>query len=143
MPDRPKLASAEIIDQCPDCKVLIGEQHTADCLVAVCVTTGHQRALHADLPDLPVPAGLPADLDIHTCGFDIWTGRIPGVVEAVAHGLWARPATADESALTEGWVPCGPDEPGAVPDLDRLARTGQWNPIRKRWELTEEEPGRG
>ncbi len=143
MPHLPKLASAEITDQCPDCKVRIGEQHLADCLVAICIISGQQRALHGELPDLPVPAGLPVDLDVHTCGSDVWTGRLHGVVEAVAYGLWVRPATADESALTEGWVPCEAGEPGAVPDLDRLARTGRWNPIRQVWELAAEVAGRG
>lgn len=162
MPDLPQLA---ILDHCPDedCRVPIGTSHLADCRVAICVSTGQQRILHADdhhvfgeLPRNPHGGLDLAALDsmdsllvdvaggsVHVCGEDVWTGRRHGTVEAAAYGLFVRWATdaereaTDDGPAVSGWIPCEPGEPGAVPDLDRVVREGRWNPIRQVWELTE------
>lgn len=132
MPNLPQLAR---VDRCPDCTVGIGVKHRIDCLVALCVMTGQARVLHAiDQP--PPPAGLPFDLDVHTCGEAVWTGYPAGAVEAAAYGLFVRPADPADAPFV-GWIPCEPGEPGAVPDLDRLVRSAQWNPIRQVFELHE------
>ena len=157
MPDLPQLA---IVDNCPDCKAPVGASHERDCLVAICVTTGQQRVLHQDdaapptvqcidiYPARPVePTGAPCLLgcgippwrhvvpvDAHTCGEDVWVGYPHGSVTAASYGLFVRPATAADAPLTS-WLPCHADEPGAVPDLDRLVRSGTWNPIEQVWEL--------
>jgi len=140
MPDLPKLNP---VDSCPDshCEAPIGRKHTMDCLVAVCVTTGQQRILHAGDPP-PLTAGLHVEVDAHICGDDVWAGWPHGAVEAAAYGLFVRHTTDADAGLT-GWIPCDPGEPGAVPDLDRLARSGTWNPIRQVWEMPAEVAGRG
>lgn len=145
MPNLPTLA---LVDRCPepDCQARIGEKHLIDCHTAICVMTGQQRILHAADPPPPVTiaawcAGVvPVDLDVHICGEDVWTGRPHGAVEAAANGLFVRPATTDDAPQT-GWLPCQPGEPGAAPDLNRLVRTGTWNPIRQVWELPAEVAG--
>ncbi len=126
-------------DHCPDkhCGVPIGAPHKVDCDVAVCVRTGGQRILHHSDPP---PANLGAE---HNCGADVWTGHLHGVIEAVAYGLFVRPANDQDAPLTRGWVPCDHDDAGAAPDLDRLHRTGRWNPDRRRWELAPEAAGCG
>jgi hypothetical protein len=129
MPDLPTLA---LYDQCPDpdCLALIGYPHTTACVMAICVTTGVQRLLHTGL------------VDVHTCGEDRWTGRAHGAIEAAEYGLFVRLAGPEDHPLT-GWIPCTADEPAAVPDLDRLIRTGVWNPDRQIWERLPEVDGCG
>jgi hypothetical protein len=64
------------------------------------------------------------------CGQDVWSGRWPGMDDAIRLGWYARFAPfADPS-----WVPYGPDDPGARPDLNRLAIDGKWNRELLRWE---------
>lgn len=147
MPDLPQLP---IVDRCPDldCLVPIGTRHLPECHVAICISTGEQRILHAD--DRHAFGGLPRNphggldlaaldaidtltLDVHICGQDVWTGRRHGTVEAAAAGLFVR--KADVEGSLSGWIPCEPGAPGAVPDLDRVVRDGRWNPIRQVWEL--------
>lgn len=132
MPDLPKLAR---VDRCPDCTAELGAKHQPDCQIAICVTTGHQRLMHAIHPPPPTP-GLPIDIDFHTCGEQVWTGYPTGAVEAAAYGLFVRLAALADAPIV-GWIPCEPGDPAAVPDLDRLVRTAQWNPIRQTFELPE------
>lgn len=136
MPDLPQLP---LVDRCPDCKVPVGSRHTAGCLTAVCLATGQQRVLHDGETFV---AGHQVDDDGHHCGEDAWTGRAHGTIEAVAHGLFVRPATEADDPLT-GWIPCDPGAPGAHPDLLRVARDGRWNPVRRVWEMPEAVTGRG
>jgi len=133
MPDLPQLA---IADQCPDpgCEVPIGTKHRIDCLTAVCLATGQQRITHAD--DWHVAGHPIGNDDGHDCGEDLWTGRARGTAEAAAHGLFVRQATDADAPLT-GWIPCQPGDPGAQPDLHRVARAGRWNPVRHVWEMPE------
>lgn len=136
MPDRPALAG-----NCPDpdCNAAIGEPHLMGCDVAICVMTGNQRILHADEPPAAVTAdlaGLPFDVDAHICGEDVWTGWRHGVTEATEHDLFVR-------MTPTGWMPCPAGLPGAVPDLDRVVRSGAWNAIRQLWEMPAGVPGRG
>lgn len=126
MPDLPLLApTADCPDQ--DCPATIGQRHGTECSIAICLDSGIQRKL--------CTVDTAADRT-HGCGEQRWTGYPPGSVEAAAHGLWVRPATADDQPHT-GWIPCEPGEPDAVPDLDRVMRAGQWNRARQVWELPE------
>ena len=124
MPHLPILAAAE---RCPDsdCNAEIGQPHTRDCTRVLCIAVGVQRILHlADPPD-----------GDHDCGLDVWTGHPNGTIEAVAQGWFVRPGSAGPDGAR--WVPCGADDPDAVPDLDAVLRAGRWNPTRRIFELPE------
>jgi hypothetical protein len=54
-----------------------------------------------------------------------WTGELPGVRECRAFGWYAR-------SNPGGWHRCEPNEPGAEPDIRRLAAETEWNCDRKR-----------
>jgi hypothetical protein len=131
MPDLPRLPAAS---RCPDqdCNVPIGTEHQPGCGVAVCVSTGHQRRLHLDGCRRPL-VDLGTLVDVHLCGDTVWTGQMPGAVEAAAAGLFVYRDEPDGP-----WIPCDPATPGAVPDLTRVMNTGTWDPIRQRWHLPAE-----
>lgn len=144
MPHPPQPAPSA---NCPDlhCQAPIGAPHHHDCLIAICVSTGHQRILHATdeyAATHSAPLNPDTPIDAHTCGADVWAGHPHGATTAATAGLFARRATAADAPLT-GWIPCPPDEPGAVPDIDRLVRSGTWNRTGQIWELPAEVTGRG
>lgn len=125
---------------CPKCPAEIGQPHTAHCPVARCLHTGEQRLMHwafgprriavtARIADVVM---VTEDEDNHDCGSDLWTGEMPGVVEARAFGWWCRPATTADAPLT-GWIPCPPDTPGAVLDLNRLFTHAIWDQAANTW----------
>ncbi len=123
----PKPTILAAVERCPDpeCNVKLGEQHRRDCTQTLCLTDGIQRILHLTEP----PSG------DHDCGQAVWIGYPNGAIEAVAQGWFVRPAAAGPDGA--GWVPCGQDEPGAVPDLDAVLRAGRWNRARQIFELPE------
>jgi hypothetical protein len=99
-------------EACPDCHVEPGAAHFEGCDVARCMLTGLQR------------------ITCRQCrhgGPDIWTGRERGTDECEEFGWWAyfKPQW--------GWRECGPDHPGARPDLNRLLVEAVWDPNLKRW----------
>lgn len=102
---------------CPDCGVPPGEKHTDACLVAICPQTGRMR---------PCPASGPQ----HRCGASVWSGLWPGAAECAELGWFSR---WDPETKTN--VSCSPQEPGAMPDLNRLHREARWNPRSRRFEL--------
>lgn len=114
-----------VAETCPDadCETPIGLPHLRDCHIATCLPTGVQRLLHTIEP----PAG------DHHCGDQVWAGHHGGAIEAFVEGWFVRPAVPGDPG--DGWIPCNPGEPGAVPDLDRVARSGTWNPDKRRWEI--------
>lgn len=141
-----KLPTLEPTSNCPDtnCNAPIGEEHAPDCEVATCLETGEQRILHQeDMPE--APTGIDptvVQLLTHDCGADTWTGQRYGIDECVQYGWFVRRATANDPS-EDGWVPCFPDHPEAVPDLDRLTRHATWDPTQRRWNRRTEVPGRG
>lgn len=122
---------------CQDCGTGPGEPHEDNCDTARCMVTGMQR--------IQCGMGIPLfvgealydweDHDPHPgedCGQDIWSGQWPGQDDAVRLGWWSyfRPDFGEGT----GWAQCGPEHPGATPDLNRLAISGKWNAELRRWE---------
>jgi hypothetical protein len=105
---------------CPDCAVPAGAAHDDGCDVARCLATGRQR-LSCDGYDEHPDQG---------CGFDEWAGRWPGDAECEEFGWWVQ----DRCAEGMGFVPCAPDAPGAMHDLNRLYVDAVWDPPARRWQ---------
>ena len=118
MPDR----------SCQDCGAVPGTAHLDGCDTARCLSTGHQRLSCPEFGWSDPPAGVPGPA--HDCGQDVWTGQWPGSADAARLGWWCRP-TNESFARFER---CGPKDPGAMPDLNRLAIDGRWNPELGQWE---------
>ncbi|MER5608318.1 hypothetical protein AB0F93_03680 [Micromonospora tulbaghiae] len=133
MPQLPALAPTS---NCPSlaCRAPVGQPHTEECETAVCLPTGEQRILHR--------GDRLADLLDHDCGQDTWTGQHYGIAECQEYGWYVRRATSSDPDGA-AWVPCEPNHPNAVPDLDRLARHGVWHPADRRWYRRAEGAARG
>ena len=103
---------------CPDCGVMVGTLHLPGCDLERCARcglspTGCECGEEASgaYPRLP------------------WAGVMPGAQACWELGWFVRRVPGGR-----GKVPCGPDELGAVEDLDRFYREARWNPARGRWE---------
>lgn len=108
--------------RCGDCGVAIGEPHAAYCDVARCLWTGRQRIQCT---------GVGAE-GRHDCGRQVWTGLWPGAAECREYGLYARLVPG------QGWIPCSPDHPDAMEDLNTLFTKARWDRNSARWVLREE-----
>jgi len=97
---------------CPDCGTPVGHLHGEDCDVARCAHTGGQR-LQCDHDDCNTT----------------WVGTWPGEAECAEYGWWAVMQAG------VGWVPCTPDTPDALPDLNRLTdpRHARWDQALQRY----------
>jgi Domain of unknown function (DUF6891) len=62
---------------------------------------------------------------------EVWTGEWPGVKECQEFGWYAK-----GNPDGPGHIPCGPHEPGAVPDLNRLRVDAEWGRQEKRYVRT-------
>lgn len=87
---------------CPDCGTGVDEPHRPGCDVERCTVCMGQRLMGCECAD-------------HDPQEAAWRGVWPGVVEAAARGWFARMSPAG------GWEPCAADDPGAMPDLNRLS----------------------
>jgi hypothetical protein len=117
---------------CHDCAAKPGEPHSDGCDTARCLVSGIQR-LQCDEP--------------HDCGHDVWTGEWPGTTECREFGWYSRwaddagqpidYATGGLERIQAGhWEQCGPGDPGAGPDLNRLhGHETRWDRERQRWVL--------
>lgn len=100
---------------CHDCGAEPGEMHVGSCDVSRCANCGWQYLM---------------------CGCDnpslmIWTGQWPGDKEAIEFGWYCKWSAS-------GWVPCGKDDEGAGPDINRLATEAaqgklEWDKSLGRW----------
>lgn len=119
------------LPSCHDCGAAPGTEHADGCDTARCLATGRQR-LSCDgwhvtetLSGHGVPLGIQ---EAHDCGRDIWTGKWPGEDDAIRLGFWTR-------WTDNGWERCGPGDPDAQPDLNRLNEfNARWDPAGHRWE---------
>ncbi len=102
-----KAAPESVAVACPDCGSLPGFLHENYCDVEQCPDCGHQR-LSCICDTLRYPR-IP------------WNGQWRGVAECIEFGWYAKFTDA-------GWVRCGPDDPDANPDLNRLLKEAKWDP---------------
>lgn len=84
--------------------------------MARCLATGGQRLSCRH-----------AGEDGHDCGAAVWSGAWPGEAECMLFGWFSCLVPG------RGWVQCGPGHPEAGPDLNRLAREAEWDPLACRW----------
>ena len=112
--------TVQICDRCPDCDAGIGALHVEGCDVEQCPYCGGQL-ISCLCPGQIKFEEVPADDRMP------WTGAWPGTVECVKFGWYAR------LVPSQGWVPCGPKEPEAYPDLNRLHKEARWNRKLKRF----------
>lgn len=105
--------SIETVDRCPDCGVAPGEFHREGCDVEQCAQCGRQRLSCGC--ERSGTARLP------------WTGEWPGAVACRIFGWYAR---LDPKI---GWIPCAPEDPEAVEDLNRLYAEAVWDPKTARF----------
>jgi hypothetical protein len=101
---------------CPECGVGPGQRHKERCDIDMCPYCGFQRLSCGH--DVPVDDRL------------VWEGLWPGEKECIEYGWFAR--LESDRVL----VSCGPDNPEAMPDLNRLLRECRWSRSKKRWVKT-------
>lgn len=116
-------------DPCGDCGVIVGFAHREGCDVARCLWTGRQRISCDEFMD----GNFNRVKGRHDCGNEVWTGEWPGDADARRFG-WFSYWGPDYGE--QGWVRCGPDHPGAGPDLNRLHNPteARWDRVTLRWE---------
>lgn len=117
----------EKVDSCFDCGAGLGELHAHGCDVERCPYCGGQMI--SCFCDDSFPDGVP-DKDRMP-----WDGFWPGDRECEEYGWYARVPRNGEMG---GWIPCGPEEPGAQPDINRLRVEARWDRALKRWVRAEE-----
>jgi hypothetical protein len=114
------LKPIQFFGSCPDCGAEPGGEHNGGCDVERCPACGGQFLFCGcdDRDEIPR---------------EPWSGIWPGVLECREYGLWAR-----RNPDGPGYIPCGPDDPGAGEDLNTLAAAGTWNREKQRFEMKAE-----
>jgi hypothetical protein len=113
--------STDMTDRCHDCGVEAGQYHREECDVERCPYCCGQLVTCDCRRKPPLDDRIP------------WTGDWPGVAECREFGWYSRLVPG------LGWVPCGPDEPGASEDLNRLRKEMVWDLTAKRYVLRQGE----
>ena len=124
-------------EPCNDCGAPVGTAHREDCDVARCLHNGRQRiqcdgGICDEDCDTTDPYGRAQHEAFHgegphECGLELWDGVWPGYEECVELGLYCF-----FPGLGVGYIPCGPEHPEAMPDLNRLPRATVWDRDRQR-----------
>lgn len=113
------ILSRKFVDEklcCPRCGAAPGTLHDDGCRMEVC-------------PDCGKLLYVACICDHKGTGFRIpWRGEWPGKRECREFGWWARRVPG-----VLGWVPCGPNDPGAAEDLNRLLEEAVWDRDQQRW----------
>jgi hypothetical protein len=111
----------ETLNTCHDCGATPGEYHKLGCDVERCPRCGRQflqciwcGGCAESMPNEPWPPPLQERRP--------YTGEWPGVDECQELGFYAK-----RDLARGGWVPCGPNEPGAQHDLNRLSIEADWD----------------
>ena len=104
---------------CPFCRAAIGQLHKDGCIAETCSHCGHLRVL-CDCRALSGNKNYFIDNRLP------WDGSCFGQRECLEFGWFAK---------EEGrkMVRCGPDEPGAMLDLERILVDAKWSRKLKRW----------
>jgi hypothetical protein len=135
-----------ILKTCGDCGAAIGELHVLGCDVERCPMCGHQAIscdciyefngmdpdnLEDDHPEVyengpteEMYAKWDAEWGHRRM---TWTGIYPGDVECHEFGWFAK------LVPDRGWVRCGPDDPEAHEDLNRLVMEAEWDATKGRF----------
>ena len=113
------------LTDCPDCGAKPGEIHILGCTAERCCYCGGQLLMclicdgcpELDDEELWAP---PLDDRLE------WTGTWPGEEECREFGWYAK-------ACPGGWVPCDPEDPKAIPDLNRLYSDARYDRNKRRF----------
>jgi hypothetical protein len=97
--------------------------------MARCLRTGQQRLACRAFGHM---LGQPE----HDCGRDHWPGCDPNADQAARYGLWCYCPPRGTP------VPCGPEHPEAIPDVNALIRNGVWDRDAAQWVLLDGAPMR-
>jgi hypothetical protein len=137
VPCHPKCAVSRVLKPCPSCKSGPGDLHLSGCDLETCALCGGQM----------IACGCNAHTDDYVREVTKLGGRLPwagdtqGVAECVEWGWYAsrgfRPLSNASSGtvaeMVESWIPCERTDPGAVPDLNRLATEARWDRKQRRF----------
>jgi hypothetical protein len=117
------------LEECHDCGARPGQYHQLGCDVERCPRCGGQllMCLMCTCPESEPDEPWPPPLDDRMA----WTGEWPGKKECREFGWYAK-----RNPAGPGWVPCGPQEKGASPDVCRLPTESEWDRREKRYVRT-------
>ena len=132
---------------CGDCGVQPGEFHISGCDMERCPLCGGQaiscscvyqvngidtETMEEVRPDIyhngPTEEMEAAcDIAIEKVGGRLpWTGEYPGSAECREFGWYSK-------WVNSSWVQCDASDPEANEDLNRLARSAKWDPVKRTW----------
>lgn len=101
---------------CPRCGAAPGTLHGDGCRLEICPACGKLMLVACICGHIATGDRIP------------WRGELPGKRECREFGWWARTVPG-----VPGWVPCGPNDPGAAEDINRLPEEAVWDRNQQRW----------
>jgi len=118
------------VERCPRCGF---QAISCDCIYEVCgIDPGTLERTHPDVYANGPTGQMHQTWDAEWAGRRmLWTGDYPGCAESREFGWYAKLVPG------KGWVACGPDDPDATEDLNRLYREAVWDVERQRFVLPE------